>query len=58
MIQNGAIASCMSGSGPTVFGLFKEKKLAENCVNKLSKTYKSTFLCNPIDSWAVIIDKK
>ena len=58
MIQNGAIASCMSGSGPTVFGLFKEKKLAENCVNKLSKTYKSTFLCNPIDSGAFIIDKK
>lgn len=58
MIQNGAIASCMSGSGPTVFGLFKEKKLAESCVNKLSKTYKSTFLCNPIDSGAFIIDKK
>ncbi len=33
MNENGAINSLMSGSGPTVFGIFEDEKLAKNCAN-------------------------
>ncbi len=48
MLQNGAMASCMSGSGPTVFGIFNKPALAKKCVNELFKNHKFVFLCNPI----------
>ncbi len=32
MIENGASGSLMSGSGPTVFGIFKTKEAAESCM--------------------------
>lgn len=35
MIHHGAMASLMSGSGPTVFGLFDNLETAENVVEKL-----------------------
>lgn len=35
MIHHGALGSLMSGSGPTVFGLFEDLKTAKNVVNKL-----------------------
>lgn len=35
--NNGAINAIMSGSGPTVFGLFDNKKKAEKAVNELKK---------------------
>lgn len=47
MRKCGANACCMSGSGPTVFGLFSDKEKAEDCYNKLSKKYDSVYLCKP-----------
>ena len=47
MRKCGADACCMSGSGPTVFGLFSDKEKAEDCYNKLSKKYDSVYLCKP-----------
>ena len=35
MIENGALNAMMSGSGPTVFGLFKDKNTARNAANCL-----------------------
>lgn len=32
MLDNGALNSIMSGSGPTVFGLFDDKEKAQQCV--------------------------
>jgi 4-diphosphocytidyl-2-C-methyl-D-erythritol kinase len=40
----GAQGVLMSGSGPTIFGIFKEKDLAQEAVNQLSKILPQVFL--------------
>ncbi|MBQ3524143.1 MAG: 4-(cytidine 5'-diphospho)-2-C-methyl-D-erythritol kinase [Clostridia bacterium] len=55
MRKCGADACCMSGSGPTVFGLFSEKEKAEDCYNKLSKKYDSVYLCKPANKGVIEI---
>ena len=55
MLQNGAIASCMSGSGPMVFGIFDDETLALNCEEVLHRLKRSTFLCTPIEDGATVI---
>ena len=55
MRKSGADACCMSGSGPTVFGLFSNKESAEDCYNKLSKKYDSVYLCKPANKGIVEI---
>ena len=37
MLQMGALGAMMSGSGPTVFGLFKDKTTAETACDSISK---------------------
>lgn len=49
MRKCGADAACMSGSGPTVFGIFSDKDKAENCYEKLSKKYKDVYICKPVN---------
>lgn len=44
MIQLGALNSLMSGSGPTIYGLFKEEQTAQNAYNELKKSYKEVFI--------------
>lgn len=39
-----ALGSLMSGSGPTVFGLFKDFEKAENCYNRLRDYLKEVYL--------------
>ena len=39
LINYGAFGSMMSGSGPSVFGLFEEKKTAQNAAEKLREIY-------------------
>lgn len=53
MRKCGADAYCMSGSGPTVFGLFSDKEKAEDCFYKLSKKYDSVYLCKPANKGIV-----
>lgn len=55
MRKCGADACCMSGSGPTVFGLFSDKEKAEDCYNKLSKKYDSVYLCKPANNGVIEI---
>ena len=38
MLDNGALNSIMSGSGPTVFGLFDDKEKAQQCVEEKGLT--------------------
>ncbi len=47
MRKCGADTSCMSGSGPTVFGLFSEGENAKQCYEKLQKKYDCVYLCKP-----------
>ena len=55
MRKSGADACCMSGSGPTVFGLFSNRENAEDCYNKLSKKYNSVYLCKPANKGIIEI---
>lgn len=45
----GAAFCCMSGSGPTVFGVFREKDKAEACAKELRKTVRDVFTVLPAD---------
>ena len=47
MRKSGADACVMSGSGPTVYGIFSNKENAEDAYNKLSKKYDNVFICKP-----------
>lgn len=51
----GSEASLMSGSGSTVYGIFKDKISAQKCYYKLNQKYKSVFLCRPINYGVKII---
>lgn len=44
LLNLGAKASLMSGSGPTVYGIFDDKKLAIKAENEFKEKYKETFL--------------
>lgn len=56
MREHGAIRSCMSGSGPTVYGIFKTGEQAESCVKHLKKEgFNNTFLCQPVDKGVEIV---
>jgi len=44
MLQFGASGSLMSGSGPTVFGIFKDYDRASKAYKNLKKTYRQTYI--------------
>lgn len=44
LIEYGATASLMSGSGPTVYGIFNNYFKAQKCKEKLKKEYKDAFV--------------
>ncbi len=47
MRDHGALAHCMSGSGPTVYGIFEKEDQALKCMAELQKKYKKVYLCKP-----------
>lgn len=48
MRSNGALGVCMSGSGPTIFGIFDEEDKAENALTELKKYTEDLHLCKPV----------
>ena len=44
MMEYNALGSLMSGSGPTVFGLYKDYTKAKNAYLKLRRIYQQTYL--------------
>ena len=51
MLDSGALGAMMSGSGPSVFGIFDDKKRAEAAVHSLEKSFDrqiSVSLCRPL----------
>ncbi len=48
MYDNNAVCACMSGSGPTVFGVFENEQDAENACAELKKNYEQVFVCTPV----------
>ena len=49
MRKHGAKCACMSGSGPSVFGIFTDKEEAEKCLQQLKKDYPQSYLCSSTD---------
>jgi 4-diphosphocytidyl-2-C-methyl-D-erythritol kinase len=47
-IEYGALGSRMSGSGPTVFGIFNDSPSAEEAREKFSEDYTNVFHCRTI----------
>ena len=47
MLEHGAVGARMSGSGPTVFGIFAEREKADACRKALSSTYRDTWSVLP-----------
>ncbi|MBE6802342.1 MAG: 4-(cytidine 5'-diphospho)-2-C-methyl-D-erythritol kinase [Ruminococcaceae bacterium] len=45
--KNGAVASCMTGSGSAVYGIFEEKSDAENSIKELKEKFANVYLCTP-----------
>lgn len=55
MRSHNALCACMSGSGPSVFGIFESKEDAELCAQRLKKTFSNTFLCSSKETGCEII---
>ena len=48
MNSYGALNACMTGSGPTVFGIFTDMNQASACYHALKSRYSDTYLTNPV----------
>jgi len=48
LIGEGALGACMSGTGPTVFGLFEREEDATLAFQRLKEQYRDTFLCKTV----------
>ncbi|MFI3140744.1 MAG: 4-(cytidine 5'-diphospho)-2-C-methyl-D-erythritol kinase [Clostridia bacterium] len=51
----GAKCTCMSGSGPSVFGVFEDEKQAKLCYEKLKTAFPETFLCSSVKHGCEIV---
>ncbi|NLY42779.1 MAG: 4-(cytidine 5'-diphospho)-2-C-methyl-D-erythritol kinase [Clostridiaceae bacterium] len=50
MLDSGALGAIMSGSGPTVFGVFEDKVSARKAVSRLEKVASDIFIVNTYNS--------
>lgn len=48
-------ATCMSGSGPSVYGIFDSEIKARSCANALREKYEDTFFITPVDTGLQIL---
>ena len=48
LMELGALNAAMSGSGPTVFGIFSEQETAKRAAEVLKETYQQTYLAVPV----------
>ena len=56
MRKNGAIGVCMSGSGPTIFGIFNSKDDAVKASVELKEFAKDICLCTPVSKGCKIFE--
>lgn len=50
LLELGAMAASMTGSGPTVFGIFRERDSAQCAADAMAAAFPATFLCAPVQS--------
>ncbi len=48
MRAHGALTACMSGSGPSVFGVFETEAQAQSAARELEKSYANVFVCRAV----------
>jgi 4-diphosphocytidyl-2-C-methyl-D-erythritol kinase len=48
MLRMGALGALMSGSGPTVFGVFDDMLKAQRCYDKIKRSYREVFITRTI----------
>ena len=52
LLQLGALNAAMSGSGPTVFGMFREEASARAAYQDLKTVYEQTYLAQPVKKFS------
>ena len=57
MRKNGARCCCMSGSGPSIFGIFDSAEDAEKAAEELKVDYPDTFVCRSTETGVEIADE-
>lgn len=57
MRRFGCKAACMSGSGPTIFGIFDTEEKANACADEIGKTMKEVFVTTPTEKSLEIIEE-
>lgn len=55
MRKHSCLCCCMSGSGPSIFGVFEEKEKAEACLDELKKNFENSHLCTTEKSGCEIV---
>lgn len=55
MRKHGCLCTCMSGSGPSIFGVFDDKSDAEKCLSELKKDFTNSYLCTTVKQGCEII---
>lgn len=50
MLKNGALGTLMSGSGPTVFGIFDDEKAAKKSADSFYFQFKDVYLCKTVSA--------
>ncbi|MBQ7542487.1 MAG: 4-(cytidine 5'-diphospho)-2-C-methyl-D-erythritol kinase [Clostridia bacterium] len=55
MRRCGSVFSMMSGSGPTVFGVFRARENAEACAEELRRTIPDVFVCDPAPAGVCVL---
>ena len=52
----GADLTLMSGSGPTVYGLFSDEDSAKACANMLRRDFREVFVCKPVEHGVTVVE--
>lgn len=50
LLDAGALGAMMSGSGPSVFGVFDDREVAEAAAGKLAELNLPSYVCHPIET--------
>ncbi len=58
LLQQGALGACLTGSGPTVFGIFESVVLAEQAAKVLACSYPVCAVTSPATQGCQVIERK
>lgn len=56
MNRHGALSACMSGSGPTVYGIFDDESKAQSAAESLKSVVKEIYITRPVNSGLKKVD--